>query len=217
MKRIGPGRIRDFRSATHAALDQVTAKCAILPKGDLVIFALNLAIDRHVARFGFLRCARRQHLRSDCFQCFSLLRASLLVDIIVGKIPVSKRFHHRLTLGALPHSRDGKSVEFHFSVIAFLNEEHLTAATGHLGRFGTEPTGTCGVARTGFFELAGNFPWSLIFWFIDRARSRSETEKRYGEHAERREKERRGFHMQDSTTTRVLDNPILTFTCQPSL
>src|SRR6266496_410941 len=195
----------------------MTPKRAILPKGDLVIFALNLAVDRRVARFGFLRSARRQHLRDDRFQCFALFGSRFLVDVIVGKIPVSERFHHRLTLGALPYSRDGKSVEFHFSVIAYLNEEHLTAAAGHLGRFGAEPTGTCGVARTGFFELSGNFPWSLIFWFIDRTRSRSETEKRYGEHAERREEERRGFHVQDSTTTRVSDNPIFTLTCQPSL
>src|SRR5436190_6339136 len=194
MKRIGPRGIRNFRSATQAALDEATAKRAILPKGDLVIFAVDLASDRHVARFRFLRCARRQHLRSDRFQGFALFRSRFLVDVIVGKIPVSERFHHRLTLGALPHSRDGKSVEFHFSVIAFFNEEYLAATTGHLGRFGTEPTGARCVTRTGFFELARNFPRGFIFWFIGRTRSRSETEKRDGEHAERRWEERRGFH-----------------------
>src|SRR6266496_6441497 len=144
----------------------MTPKRAILPKGDLVIFALNLAVDRRVARFGFLRSARRQHLRDDRFQCFALFGSRFLVDVIVGKIPVSERFHHRLTLGALPHSRYGKSVEFHSSVSAFTNEKHLSAAAGHLGRLGTEPAGTGGVARTGFFELAGNFPWSFVFWFI---------------------------------------------------
>src|SRR5439155_14224950 len=65
-----------------------------------------------------------------------------------------------------PYSRDGKSVEFHFSVITFLNEEYLAAAAGHLGRFGIEPTGTRGVARTGFFELTRDFPRGFVFRFI---------------------------------------------------
>src|SRR5207248_2852804 len=184
MKWIGPRRIRNFRSATQAALDQATAKRAILPKSDLVIFGLNLAGGRPVPCFGFLRCARRQHLCSDRFQPFSLLRSGLFVDVIVGEVPVSERLHHRLAFRALADAGDGKSIEFHFSVVAFFNEEHLAAATGHLGRFGIEPTGTSCITRTGFFELARNFPWSLIFWFIGRTRSRSETEKRDGERTE---------------------------------
>src|SRR5947208_2790847 len=184
MKWIGPRRIRNFRSATQAALDQATAKRAILPRGYLVIFGLNLAGDRHVPCFGFLRCARRQHLCSDRFQPFSLFRSGLFVDVIVGEVPVSERLHHRLAFGALADAGDGKSVEFHFSVVAFLNEGHLAATTGHLGRFGIEPAGTRGVTRTGFFELAGNFPWSLIFWFIGCTRSRRETEKRDRERTE---------------------------------
>src|SRR6266496_2410781 len=155
----------------------MTAESAIPPKSDLVIFALDLARDRRVTRFGFLRCARRQHLRRDGFQCFALFRSGFLVDVIVREVPVSERFHHCLTLRALPHGRDGKSVEFHFSVIAFLNEEHLPAAAGHLGRLGTEPTGTRRVARTGFFQLARNFPWSLVFWLICRSKRRPEEDE----------------------------------------
>src|SRR5207244_13457424 len=119
--------------------------------------------DRRLTLFGFLRCARRQHLHRDGFQCFALFRSGFLVDVIVREVPVSERFHHGLALRALPHGRDGKSVEFHFSVIAFLNEEHLPAAAGHLGRFGTEPTRTRRVARKGFFQLASNVQRGLIY------------------------------------------------------
>src|SRR5262249_54419356 len=86
--------------------------------------------------------------------------------VIVGKIPVSVRFHHCLAFGALPHGRDGQSIEFYFSVVTLLDEKHLAAAAGHLCRFGIEPAWTRRVARTGFFELAGDFPRSFIFWLI---------------------------------------------------
>jgi len=50
--------------------------------------------------------------------------------------------------------------------------------------FGIEPTGASRVTGTGLFELAGNFPWNLVFWFIGRTGSRRETEKRCGERTE---------------------------------
>src|SRR6266545_4255866 len=155
----------------------MTAKRAILPEGDLMVFVLNLAGDRHVARFSFLGCARRQYFRSDRFQCFALFRSRFLVDVIVREVPVAERFHHGLALRALPHSGDGESIEFNFSVISLLDEKHLAAAAGHLGRFGTEPAGTRGVARAGFFELAGNFPWGFVFGSICGSKGRSKDEE----------------------------------------
>src|SRR6266498_533876 len=144
----------------------MTAKRAILSKSDLVIFTLNLTGNRHVASLSFLRCTRRQHLRGNRFQCFALFGSRFLVDVIVCKIPVAERFHHRLTLWALPHSRDGEPIEFHFSVSAVLDEEHLAAAAGHFCGLGIEPAWAGRITGTGFLELAGNFPWSFIFWFI---------------------------------------------------
>src|SRR6266498_67648 len=169
----------------------MTAKRAILPEGDLMVFVLNLAGDRHVARFGFLRCTRGQYFRSDRFQCFALFGSGFLVDVIVGKIPVAERFHHGLALRALPHSRDGESIEFNFSVISLLDEKHLAAAAGHLGRLGTEPAGTRRVARAGFFKLAGNFPRSFVFGFICGSNGRSEEQEPCNE---RVRKEGADFH-----------------------
>src|SRR5205823_12119397 len=148
--------------------------------------------DRHIASLSFLRCTRRQHLRGDRFQSLTLFGSRFLVDVIICKIPVSERLHHSLTLWALPDAGDRKSVEFHFSVIAFLNEEHLAAAAGHLGRFGAEPTWARGVARTRFLELAGNFPWSFVFSFICcSSKGRSKEEEPCNEGAG---EEKYGFH-----------------------
>jgi hypothetical protein len=96
-----------------------------------------------------------------------------------------------LTLRTLPDARDSQSVEFHFSVIAFLNEEYLSAAAGHLGRLGTEPTRTCGVARTSFFELAGNFPRGFVFGFTRGLKRHTEAEEAADERAQ---EEQCGFH-----------------------
>jgi hypothetical protein len=71
-----------------------------------------------------------------------------------------------LAFRTLAYCRDGKAVEFNFSVIAFLDEEHLPAAASHFGRFGIKPTRTRGVTRARFFELAGDFPRGFIFWFV---------------------------------------------------
>src|SRR6266542_5561807 len=190
----------------------MTAKRAILSKSDLVIFTLDLKGDRRVASLSFLRCTRRQHLRGNRFQCFALFGSRFLVDVIVCKIPVAERFHHRLTLGALPPSRDGKSVEFHSSVSAFTNEKHLSAAAGHLGRLGTEPAGTGGVARTGFFELAGNFPWSFVFLFICGLKKRPKENQGRNERAG---EEGCRFHRADCIASCVSGQCDLTLACQP--
>src|SRR5438552_4977468 len=172
----------------------MTAKTTVLPESDLVIFALNLSVDRHITSFGLLRCARFQYLCRYCFQAFPLFERRLLIDVVKREVPVSERSHHRLAFRALRHVSNGEAVEFHFPVIASLNEEHLPAAAGHLGRFGIEPAWTRCITRAGLFELARNFPWSFIFWFINRTRSRGETEKRDDERAERGEEKRPGFH-----------------------
>jgi len=89
---------------------------------------------------------RRQHCAGDTFQRFALLGARLLVDVIIGKVPVAVRFHHRLAFWTLAHFRHSETVEPGFAVITFLDEEHLAAAAGHLGRFGIEPAWTRSVA-----------------------------------------------------------------------
>src|SRR5438876_355071 len=48
MNWIGTWWVDDFRRTTQAALDQVTAKTAILAQSYLVIFALNLSGNRHI-------------------------------------------------------------------------------------------------------------------------------------------------------------------------
>jgi integrase len=166
MKRIGARRVLDFWGTPQPTFNQMTLERPVLAKGDLVIFTLDLSGDRNVTSFGFLRGARRQHLRSDHFQCFALFRSRFLVDVIVGKIPVSERFHHGLSLRTLTDVGDGKAIESNFSIIAFLNEEHLAAATGHFCGFGIEPAWAGCITGTGFLELAGNFPWSFVLWFI---------------------------------------------------
>src|SRR5467141_4829766 len=117
MKRIGARRVLDFWGTPQPTFNQMTLERTVLAKGDLVIFTFDLSGDRNVTSFGFLRGARRQHLRGDGFQRFSLLRGSLLIDISVGKVPVPERFHHGLSLRTLPYVRDRKPIEFNFSII----------------------------------------------------------------------------------------------------
>src|SRR6266566_1618242 len=200
MKRIGARRVLDFWGAPQPTFNQMTSERTVLAKGDLVIFTLDFSGDRNVTSFGFLRGARRQYLRSDRFQCFALFWSRFLVDVIVGKVPVSERFHHRLTLGALAHSRDGKPIEFNFSIIAVLNEEHLAAATGHFCGFGIEPAWAGCITGTGFLELAGNFPWSFVFWLICTSKRRPKEEEACNECAGEKGC---GFHRAECMATSV--------------
>src|SRR6266853_506426 len=144
----------------------MTAKTAILPESNLVIFAINFARDRRVTDFSFFRGTTGQNFPGNRFQRFALFRCRLLIDVIIREVPVAEGIHHRLAFRALPHICYREAVEFHPAVVAFLNEEHLTAAAGHLGWFGIEPTRPSCITRTGLFQLAGNFPWSFVLWFI---------------------------------------------------
>ena len=81
--------------------------------------------------------------------------------------------HHGLAFGTLRHVADGQAVQLHLAVVSFFNEKHLAAAARHLGRFGIEPTRTCGVARAGFLKLAGDFPRGFVFWCVHSQRRKS--------------------------------------------
>src|SRR6266498_3097800 len=187
-------------------------KRTVPAKGDLVIFSFDLAGDRNVTNFGSLRGARHQHRRGDSFQRFSLLRARLLIDVCVGKVPVPERFHHGLSLRTLTRVCDGKSIEFNFSIIAVLNEEHLAAATGHFCGFRIEPAWAGRITGTGFLELTGNFPWSFIFWFICGLKRRPKEEEACNECPG---ENGCGFHKADCIASCVSGQCDLTLACQP--
>src|SRR5438034_11225354 len=66
--------------------------------------------------------------------------------IYVGEVPVAERFHHRLARRALPDKSDSQVIEAHVPIVAFFYEQSFAPATGHLGRLGTPPARTGGIA-----------------------------------------------------------------------
>src|SRR6266700_6012639 len=206
VQRIRARRVYNFRRTTHAAFDKMPMERAILPNRDLMFFALDFASDWCITRLRFLRHTWRQHRAGDGFQCFSLLRVGILVDVVICKVPIAVRFHHRLTLWTLAHCSDSQSVEFCVSVIAFFDEQNLAATTSHFSRFGVKPTWTCGITRAGFFELTGNLPWRFIFWLMCSSQRKLNTE-----HTHKRTQPERGrrFHGADFIMTRAIDKSIL--------
>ena len=123
MNRICPRWISDFGGPAQTAFDQMSGECRYATNSNDVIFAFDLADNRNIRSPKISRpVIRRQHHGRDRLQRFALLGIRFFVNIVCGKFPFSERIHHRLALRALRVVGDGKSVEFHISVIAFLNE-----------------------------------------------------------------------------------------------
>src|SRR5947209_7475941 len=118
---------------------------------------LDLSRDRNVSifpRFG----GQRKEMSREFLQRLALLFIRFFVNINVVEIPLAERFEHALVLGALNELAHRQPVQRNLSVMAFADEDNLSAVTRHSRWQGFKPARTGRTAGTGLLELSSYFP-----------------------------------------------------------